>query len=96
MRIMFLILIGVVFVITMVFAVLIWRQTIKLEKSALAAKQRKEAYLQQLEIERQAEIERQEALARAREDEEQKTEMNNENDGSKPEKQGEASPISSN
>ena len=90
MRTMFLILIGVVFVITMVFAVLIWRQTIKLEKSALAAKQRKEAYLQQLEIERQ------EALARAREDEEQKTEMNNENDGSKPEKQGEASPISSN
>ncbi|GEM_PF-1444987 len=90
MRTMFLILIGVVFLITIVFAVLIWRQTIKLEKSALAAKQRKEAYLQQLEIERQAEIERQEALARAREDEEQNMEVNNENDVSRLEGQDES------
>jgi predicted Holliday junction resolvase-like endonuclease len=75
---MFLILIGVVFIITMLFAVLIWRQTIKLEKSALAAKQRQEAYLQQLEIERQEALARE--LESAQENEEQKTEKNNEDE----------------
>jgi len=78
MRTMFLILIGVVFIITMLFAVLIWRQTIKLEKSALAAKQRQEAYLQQLEIERQEALARE--LESAQENEEQKTEKNNEDE----------------
>ncbi|MDD2509543.1 MAG: hypothetical protein PHP26_00250 [Syntrophomonas sp.] len=78
MRTMFLILIGVVFIITMLFAVLIWRQTIKLEKSALAAKQRREAYLQQLAIERQEALARE--LESAQENEEQKTEKNNEDE----------------
>lgn len=48
---LFLIFIAAVFVITTIFGVLIWKQTIKLEKKALAAKQKKEAYLQQLQQE---------------------------------------------
>lgn len=48
MQTIFLVFVAAVFLITMVFGVLIWRQTIVLEKKALFAKQKKEAYLQQL------------------------------------------------
>lgn len=51
MQTKFLIFIAVVFIITIIFGVLIWRQTLVFEKKALAAKQRKEAYLEQLEKE---------------------------------------------
>lgn len=46
----FLILIGVVLVCSILFGFLIWRQTVKFEKKAMAAKKRKEEYLQQLEL----------------------------------------------
>ncbi|MEN6460187.1 MAG: hypothetical protein ABFC94_02300 [Syntrophomonas sp.] len=48
MQTIFLVFVAAVFLITMIFGVLIWRQTIVLEKKALSAKQKKEAYLQQL------------------------------------------------
>lgn len=64
MQAKFLIFIAVVFVITITFGILIWRQTLVFEKKALAAKQRKEEYLLQLE----AEMEEQKAQA-AREQE---------------------------
>ena len=51
MQTKFLIFIAVVFIITIIFGVLIWRQTLVFEKKALAAKQRKEAYIEQLERE---------------------------------------------
>jgi hypothetical protein len=51
MKTIFLVFVAAVFLITMVFGVLIWRQTIVFEKKALAAKQKKEAYLQQLQQE---------------------------------------------
>jgi len=64
---LYFILIASVFILSLLFAVLIWRQTIKFEKKALAAKQAKEEYLKQLQIEREeeerrlaAEIEQQE------------------------------------
>lgn len=53
MRLSFLILIAIVFISTIVFAVMIWRQLIKFEKKALAAKRQKEAYVQQLMLELQ-------------------------------------------
>lgn len=67
MQKLYFILIASVFILSLLFAVLIWRQTIKFEKKALAAKQAKEEYLKQLQIEREeeerrlaAEIEQQE------------------------------------
>lgn len=60
MQTKFLIFIAVVFCITIIFGVLIWRQTIVFEKKALAAKQRKEEYIRQLQLE---EEERQRLLA---------------------------------
>lgn len=59
MRTMFLILIGVVFVTTLVFAVLIWKQTIKIEKRALAAKKLKEEQMRKLGLENEMELEMQ-------------------------------------
>lgn len=53
MQTKFLIFMAIVFIVTIVFGVLIWRQTLVFEKKALAAKQRKEAYLKQLEQEAQ-------------------------------------------
>ncbi|MBC7074564.1 MAG: hypothetical protein H5T98_00550 [Syntrophomonadaceae bacterium] len=53
MRLSFLILIAIVFISTIFFAVIIWRQLIKFEKKALAAKRQKEAYVQQLMLELQ-------------------------------------------
>jgi predicted Holliday junction resolvase-like endonuclease len=53
MQTKFLIFIAVVFVITIIFGILIWRQTLVFEKKALAAKQRKDQYLKQLEEEQQ-------------------------------------------
>ncbi|MGR6837382.1 hypothetical protein [Syntrophomonas erecta] len=49
MKSAFLILIGVVLVITIVFGILIWRQSIRFEKKALELKKRKEEYLSRLE-----------------------------------------------
>ncbi|MEN6328031.1 MAG: hypothetical protein ABFD18_17700 [Syntrophomonas sp.] len=57
MRTMILILIGVVFVTTLVFAVLVWKQTIKIEKSALASKKLKEKQMRKLELEQEMESE---------------------------------------
>jgi predicted Holliday junction resolvase-like endonuclease len=51
MQTIFLVFVAAVFLITMIFGVLIWRQTIVFEKKALSAKQKKEAYLQQLQQE---------------------------------------------
>lgn len=59
MRTMFLILIGVVFVTTLIFAVLIWKQTVKIEKRALAAKKLKEEQIRKLELENEMEMEMQ-------------------------------------
>jgi ABC-type protease/lipase transport system fused ATPase/permease subunit len=53
MQTKFLIFMAIVFIVTIIFGVLIWRQTLVFEKKALAAKQRKEAYLKQLEQEEQ-------------------------------------------
>jgi len=53
LRLSFLILIAIVFISTIFFAVIIWRQLIKFEKKALAAKRQKEAYVQQLMLELQ-------------------------------------------
>lgn len=53
MQKLYLILIAAVFLFSILFAVLIWRQTIKFEKKALAAKRAKEEYLKQLELERE-------------------------------------------
>ncbi len=44
MRTVLFILIGLVFISTLVLGILIWRQTIKIEEKALAAKRRGEAY----------------------------------------------------
>jgi predicted Holliday junction resolvase-like endonuclease len=51
MQTKFLIFIAVVFIVTLIFGILIWRQTLVFERKALAAKQRKEAYLKELEAE---------------------------------------------
>lgn len=51
MKTAFLILIGIVFVCTIVFAIVIWRQTVKFEKKARIAKKQKEEYLLKLEEE---------------------------------------------
>lgn len=60
MKTIFLIFVAAVFFITMIFGVLIWRQTIVFEKKALAAKQKKEAYLQQLQRENEENLRKQE------------------------------------
>lgn len=44
----FLLLIALVFVITLGFSIMIWRQTIQIEKKAMAAKQRQKAYEKEL------------------------------------------------
>lgn len=51
MKTAFLILIGSVFVVTIVFGILIWRQAIKFEKKALAAKKRQEQLIAEMEKE---------------------------------------------
>lgn len=51
MKTAFLILIGIVFVCTIFFAIVIWRQTVKFEKKARIAKKQKEEYLLKLEEE---------------------------------------------
>lgn len=51
MQTKFWIFIAVVFVITIIFGIVIWRQTLVFEKKAMAAKQRKEEYIKQLELE---------------------------------------------
>lgn len=48
MQTKFIILIGLVFIITVGFAILIWRQTIEFEKKAIAAKERQKAYEREL------------------------------------------------
>ncbi len=48
MKTAFLILIASVFVITILFGVLIWRQTVKFEKKALAAKNRLQEEIDEL------------------------------------------------
>lgn len=50
----FLILMGIVLVCSILFGFLIWRQTVKFEKKAMAAKKRKEEYLRQLEMQQAA------------------------------------------
>ncbi|MGI5911356.1 MAG: hypothetical protein ACOX6E_02070 [Syntrophomonadaceae bacterium] len=49
------VLIGLVSVVNIIFLVFIWRQLIKFEKKALAAKQAKEKYLDQLRLEQEEE-----------------------------------------
>ncbi|MEA1961417.1 MAG: hypothetical protein U9N81_09140 [Bacillota bacterium] len=44
----FLLLIALVFVITLGFSIMIWRQTIQIEKKAMVAKQRQKAYEKEL------------------------------------------------
>jgi predicted Holliday junction resolvase-like endonuclease len=46
----------VVLVFTILLGILIWRQSFRIEKKALIAKQRQEEYLQQLEAERQMQL----------------------------------------
>jgi len=55
LQIKFLILIAVVFIITAGFCVLIWQQTKRFEKKALAAKQRQKEYERELRKQKQAE-----------------------------------------
>lgn len=52
----FIILIAVAFIVTISFGIIIWRHSIKFEKKALVLKQRKEAYIKELEL-HQAKIE---------------------------------------
>lgn len=52
----FIILIGIVFIVTIIFGIIIWKQSVKFEKKALVLKQRKEAYIKELELQ-QARIE---------------------------------------
>jgi flagellar biosynthesis/type III secretory pathway M-ring protein FliF/YscJ len=52
---LYFILIGSVFILSILFAIIIWRQTIKFEKKALAAKKAKEEYLNQLMLEQEEE-----------------------------------------
>lgn len=71
---LYFILIGSVFILSILFAIIIWRQTIKFEKKALVAKQAKEEYLKQLMLEQEeerrlAEIKLQEELQQKAEDE---------------------------
>lgn len=56
MKIGFIILIAIVFIVTIIFGIIIWKQSIKFEKKALVLKQRKEAYIKELEMQ-QARIE---------------------------------------
>lgn len=58
MKTAFLILIGIVFVCTLFFATVIWRQTAKFEKKARIAKKQKEEYLLKLEEEQRVNQER--------------------------------------
>lgn len=55
MQIKFLILIALVFIITAGFGILIWQQTKRFEKKALAAKQRQKEYEHELRKKMQAE-----------------------------------------
>lgn len=48
----FMVLIASVFLMTIIFAVLIWQQCIKFEKRALAAKKRQEQHMAQMELEK--------------------------------------------
>jgi len=52
---LYFILIGSVFILSILFAIIIWRQTIKFEKKALVAKKAKEEYLKQLMLEQEEE-----------------------------------------
>ena len=56
MQIEFIILIAIVFIVTIFFGIVIWKQSIKFENKALVLKQRKEAYIKELELQ-QAKIE---------------------------------------
>ncbi|MGI5920575.1 MAG: hypothetical protein ACOX6I_02460 [Syntrophomonadaceae bacterium] len=49
MQTIFLIFVAAVFLITIIFGVLIWRQTIIFERKALSAKHKREEYLRQTE-----------------------------------------------
>lgn len=51
----YLILIGSVLILSILFAILIWRQTVKVEKKAMIAKKAKEEYLHQLMLEQEEE-----------------------------------------
>ncbi len=55
MQKLYFILIGSVFLLSILFAIIIWRQTIKFEKKALVAKKAKEEYLKQLMLEQEEE-----------------------------------------
>ena len=52
---LYFILIGSVFIFSILFGIIIWRQTIKFEKKALVAKKAKEEYLRQLMLEQEEE-----------------------------------------
>ncbi len=58
MKIPFLILIGSVLIVTIIFAILIWRQSIKFEKKAQVAKQRLDDYIKTNELEDKREVKR--------------------------------------
>lgn len=55
MQKLYFILIGSVFIFSILFGIIIWRQTIKFEKKALVAKKAKEEYLKQLMLEQEEE-----------------------------------------
>ena len=55
MQKLYFILIGSVFIFSILFGIIIWRQTIKFEKKALVAKKAKEEYLRQLMLEQEEE-----------------------------------------
>ena len=55
MQKLYFILIGSVFILSILFAIIIWRQTIKFEKKALVAKKAKEEYLKKLMLEQEEE-----------------------------------------
>lgn len=59
MKTMFLFFIVFVFITTMVFGVLVWKQTYKIEKRALEAKRLKEEQMRKLELETEMELEMQ-------------------------------------
>ncbi len=45
----FLILIAIVFITTIFFGILFWQQSVRFEKKALAAKQKRDKYIEQIE-----------------------------------------------
>lgn len=67
MKTMFLMLIGFVFVTTLVFGVLVWKQTYKIQMRALEAKRLQEEHMRKLGLANELELEMQ-AMAKERQE----------------------------